>query len=250
MKKIFLAFFGLIASVSAWAQVTDSTSYNKTSTDTTTQTTMSPDSTKTSVGMTSTDTTATGSSTAVVTDEDLRKYAMAIDSVEYLKKDLLREISAMVKGNGKIKVARYNELNKASADSTKLDELKATPEERAFLKQVSEKKAAGVQHISDVVDSLANSYVGVEVYNRIKTQLDVDSGLKSRYEKILAEVKAESAKRRPEAAESKSTTGDKAGSGKTSGTGKTSTGKSPGAKTSGSSKTSTGSASGTTGTTK
>src|SRR5687768_9664773 len=75
------------------------------------------------------------------TDEDLKKYAVTMDSVDAMKQNLSDMVAEMVRTNTVMPVQRYNELFKIAADEAKLAEAKATPEEIAFLKQVEAKRA-------------------------------------------------------------------------------------------------------------
>lgn len=203
MKKMFLAAVAMLSSAAVFAQV-DSASNAATDT-TTSGSTISADST----GMT-TDSTATGGSmsdstnagseqssaatdTAGISEEDLRKYAVTMDSINDMKKTLLDSITQMVKGNASMKLSRYNELNKAMKDEAKLKELKATPEEVAFMKKVDDTKNEGAQEISDTFQSLAKDYIGVAKYNEIKQSLETDAELKARYEQIMSEVSGKEA---------------------------------------------------------
>jgi hypothetical protein len=198
MKKLFFAMFALMASVTVFAQV-DSTNMATDSTNLTTDTTSTSPADTTSQSMPS-DTTATGSSTdstsvgstgdATITDDDLRKYAEVMDSVETMKETLLSDISTKIKSNGKIKVSRYNQLSKAVDDEAKLKELKATPEEIAFVKEVGTMKTEGAAKISETVESLATDYVGTEKYNKIKSSLEIDTAMRTRYDKIVSEMES------------------------------------------------------------
>jgi hypothetical protein len=208
MKKILIAMCAFMASVTVFAQVdstsmrtdTTSTTVDTTATapaDTTSQSTISSDTTaagsttdSTSVG--ATDTTSVGSTGEVqITDEDLKKYAIVMDSVDAMKQALLTEISTKIKSNGKMKIARYNQLSKAVDDEAKLKELKATQEEIAFVKEVADLKKSGAQKISDNVESLATDFVGTDKYNKIKNSLDLDTTMRTRYEKIKSEMATE-----------------------------------------------------------
>jgi hypothetical protein len=87
-----------------------------------------------------------------VTDEELKKYAVTMDSVNDMKASLLEEISAMVKANSGLTNARYNELTKIMNDEAKLAAAKATPEEIAFMKSIAEKKSEGTAEITRLSD--------------------------------------------------------------------------------------------------
>ena len=126
-----------------------------------------------------------------ISDEDLKKYAVTMDSINGMKQTLLSEISNMVKSNESMTNARYNDLNKAGEDQAKLTELKATPEEIAFMKQVDEAKNSGAAKISETFQTLAKDYVGVETYNKVKNSLATDSALKERYTAILNKIETD-----------------------------------------------------------
>jgi hypothetical protein len=196
MKKFFFALLAFMASVAVYAQV-DSTNIAVDSTSTapsdTSSSTLPADTTAagstTDSTAASTDTTSVGSTDdANVTDDDLKKYAIVMDSVENMKQALLTKISTKIKSNGKMKISRYNQLSKAIDDEAKLKELKATQEEVAFVKEVGTLKTEGAAKISETVESLANDFVGAAKYNKIKGSLEVDTNLRTRYEKIVSEM--------------------------------------------------------------
>ncbi len=199
MKKIFFAMLTLMASVSVYAQV-DSTNMAVDSTSAMPDNSQGiPADSTSQPGDIQSDTTATGSTTespAVgssdeITDDDLRKYAEVMDSVEVMKQTLLSDISTKIKSNGKMKISRYNQLNKAVDDEAKLKELKATPEEIAFIKEVGTMKEEGAAKISETVEHLATDYVGTEKYNKIKGSLGLDTTLRTRYDKIVGEMESD-----------------------------------------------------------
>jgi len=128
---------------------------------------------------------------AGITDEELKKYAITMDSVNDMKQSLLNQITTMVKENEKMTAGRYNELSKIIEDETKLTEAKATPEEIAFIKEVSRVKDEGAQAISDTFQKLAQDFVGAKTYNEIKNSLPTDDELKKRYDQIFSEVQSE-----------------------------------------------------------
>ena len=206
MKKFLFAMLTLMASVSVFAQVdstnlaVDTTSTSSDTTmvtpgDSTMQSTMPSDTTasgsSTDSTSVSTDTTSVGSADDTITDEDLRKYAVVMDSVDAMKETLLSDISTKIKSNGKMKISRYNQLSKAVDDEAKLKELKATPEEIAFVKEVSTLKQDGAAKISETVESLANDIVGTTKYNKIKGSLEVDTTMRTRYDKIVSEMSSD-----------------------------------------------------------
>lgn len=131
--------------------------------------------------------------TTAISDEELKKYAVTMDSINNMKEELLEEITTMVKENEEMTNARYNELSKIIKDEAKLQAAKATPEEIAFIKDVQAKKKEGTAEISEVFQNMARDYIGVAEYNEIKNALASDSQLKDRYNTILKEVEGSSA---------------------------------------------------------
>lgn len=174
MKKIVLVLIGAMASASAFAQVESGSQPENTSPTESTETT-----------------SVDASDKAGISDENLRKYAVTMDSINGMKQTLLSEIGNMVKSNEGMTNARYNEVSKAMKNEAKLAELKATETEIDFINQVMEKKNDGAAKISETFQSMAKDYVGIAAYNDIKTSLETDSDLKARYDKILSEVAAE-----------------------------------------------------------
>jgi len=123
-----------------------------------------------------------------ITDEELKKYAVAMDSISDMKTALLTSLSDMVKSNEEMRNDRYNELSKIIDDEAKLAEAKATPEEIAFIKEVVTKKEEGTAAITQTFQRLAKEYIGATSYNKVKKALVSDADVKSRYQSFLDEV--------------------------------------------------------------
>ena len=126
-----------------------------------------------------------------ITDEELEKYAVTMDSVEDMKTSLLEDITEMVEGNEKMTNARYNDLSKIIDDEAALKEAKATPEEVAFIKDVIAKKEEGTKKIQETFQTMAKDYVGASSYNKIKDELKTNPDLKKRYETQLEKLGGE-----------------------------------------------------------
>ncbi len=126
-----------------------------------------------------------------VTDDELRKYAIAMDSIDNMSKSLIQTITEMVKENDHLTAARYNELSKIIKDESKLAEANATPEEIAAVQEIVKKKEEETVRINETFMTLAKEYIGAAVYNKVKKALAADAELKSKYEAILAELKKE-----------------------------------------------------------
>jgi hypothetical protein len=125
-----------------------------------------------------------------ITDDELEKYAVTMDSVNDMKASLLKDIETMVKSNEKMTNARYNELTKIVDDEAALAKAKATPEEIAFMKDVNAKKEEGTMKIQETFQSMAKDYVGASAYNKIKKALASDPELQKRYQSHLDKLGA------------------------------------------------------------
>lgn len=126
---------------------------------------------------------------AEVSDDELQRYAVMMDSIDEMRIDLLAEISEMVKNTDKITVARYNDLSKIANDAAKLEEAKATPDEVAFLQEIQALKESGTAEINTTFKSMAKDYVGASTYNKVKKAITEDGEVKSKYETMLNKLK-------------------------------------------------------------
>ncbi len=130
----------------------------------------------------------TAQSAQAIKDEDLRKYALTMDSVKVMQETLTKIIAENVQKNTVMTVARYNELFKLTGDQAKLTAANATPEEIAFLKDIEDLRELNISRINTTYQALAKEYVGLKTFNSIKKSLTADQALKTRYESISQEV--------------------------------------------------------------
>lgn len=126
-----------------------------------------------------------------VTEEELKKYAVVMDSIDNMKEELIDSISTMVKNNEKVTAARYNELSKIINDETKLAEAEAKPEEIEAIKGILKYKEEQTAKIQETFKSLATEYVGAAVYNKVKKALAENAETKAKYQELLAELNKE-----------------------------------------------------------
>jgi hypothetical protein len=137
---------------------------------------------------TKTTTTKSTAKPAAISDEDLKKYAMTMDSVKGMQETLQQIIAEQVQKNTVMKVERYNQLFKIAEDQAKLAEAQATPEEIAFLKELADLRTLNVARINSTYQALAKEYVGLKTFNAIKKSLDTDPNLKTRLEAVSKET--------------------------------------------------------------
>lgn len=123
-----------------------------------------------------------------ISDEDLRKYAETMDSVQVMQQTLMQIITDNVQKNEVMEVTRYNQLFKIADDQAKLTEAQAKPEEIQFIKDIAALREYNVKRINAAYQALAKEYVGLKAFNAIKKGLESDPQLKQRYEAIQKEV--------------------------------------------------------------
>lgn len=134
----------------------------------------------------------TSTSKATFTDEDLKKYAMTMDSVKGMQLTLNDIIAEMVQKNTVMSVQRYNELFKVAGDQAKLAEKQATPEEVKFLKEIADKRTEEMARVNATYQGLVKDFVGVKTFNAIKKSLETDEELKAKYDTMSKELESKS----------------------------------------------------------
>ena len=127
-----------------------------------------------------------------VSDEELKSYALVMDSIDVLKEEM------GVKYNDRIKSEelmdggrRFKEIDDANGDEAKLAAANVTAEELAAYQGI---KAYYDSLISDFKatypELIKSDLLGAATYNKVKKAL-ADAEVKARYEAILAERKKE-----------------------------------------------------------
>lgn len=123
-----------------------------------------------------------------VTDEELTKYATAMDSINEMSAGVKEMITELVKNNKAVTATRYNEISKIITDETKLTEAKATPEEITFVKDLAVKRDSATLKINQAVQTLAKDYVGAATFNKVRKALSTDAALKTKYDALMTEL--------------------------------------------------------------
>jgi hypothetical protein len=127
---------------------------------------------------------------AGISDDDLKKYALTMDSVKVMQETLQSIIAETVQTNKVMTVARYNQLFKVAGDEAKLNDANPTAEERAFLQEIADLRQYNIARINATYQALAKEYIGLKAFNAIKKSLETDDRLKQRYERINGEVQS------------------------------------------------------------
>jgi hypothetical protein len=121
------------------------------------------------------------SAQAQITDDQLKKYAIAMDSIETLKSQLTSTLTKVAKGNSKISAERYTTLVPIANDAAKLAEAKATPEEIAYMKQAVITRNEETIKFQKAFQSLVSEYVGDTAFGKIRSALKTDTVLQKKY---------------------------------------------------------------------
>ncbi|CAN0498550.1 unnamed protein product, partial [Phaeothamnion confervicola] len=120
-----------------------------------------------------------------VTNAELNRYAVMMDSLDVLKKQRSEISSKVSKGNTKITAARYQQLLPIIDDPKKLEAAKATAEEIAYVKKAIASLTEEGKKFQTAFSSLMSEYVGYETYNKVRKAISTDPNVKTRYEAEL-----------------------------------------------------------------
>lgn len=124
----------------------------------------------------------TGQKRDSVTNEELHKYAVMMDSLETLKKQRTEMSTRLAKGNSKITASRYSQLLPIIDDQKKLAETKATAVEIAYVKDALTKLNQEGQKFQTAFTSLLNEYVGYDTYNKVRRAISNNPKVKDRFD--------------------------------------------------------------------
>lgn len=116
-----------------------------------------------------------------VTNEELNRYAVMMDSLETLKKNRNEISIKLAKGNAKITPARYNQLLPIIDDQKKLTAAKATADEVSYVKNALNSLTQEGQKFQTAFTALMNEYVGYDTYNKVKKAIETNKRVKDRY---------------------------------------------------------------------
>ena len=124
-------------------------------------------------------------SNAQVTDAELRKYIVVMDSIETLKNHHTEKIDKLSTSNSKISPARFNALIPIINDQAKLTEANATPEEIASVKKAAVTRDAETLKFQQAFQSLILNYIGNDTFTKVRNALKSDARLKKKYDSLM-----------------------------------------------------------------
>lgn len=120
-----------------------------------------------------------------ISNDELKKYIITMDSLEVLKNQLTTTINNLSK-NSKISSDRFNKLMPVINDQTKLTELKATPDEIAETKKMISIRNEETMKFQKTYQTLISDFLGQDVFTKVRNGLKSDSGLKKKYDSLTA----------------------------------------------------------------
>ncbi|MDA0195293.1 MAG: hypothetical protein O2887_11330 [Bacteroidetes bacterium] len=129
-----------------------------------------------------------------ITDDDLRKYALLNEVIDLMKRDLSAEVNNMIKSQEGMTGQRYKELAQTKGDSDELAAIEAKDYEIQFLELIDGLKDERTEAIKVVIQELATKLVGNrgKTYKAIKSELEDNADLKSRYDGIVTALQSDS----------------------------------------------------------
>lgn len=125
-----------------------------------------------------------------IQEEDLRKYAVVMDSIDAMKSNIQKEYNTLIQSEDLMAGGRrFVEIQSAAGDSVKLEELDVTEEEMMVYNNIQAEYQDMTATFKENYTSLIKEELGGTLYNQITKALRSDAALKARYEEILTEVK-------------------------------------------------------------
>lgn len=120
---------------------------------------------------------------AEITDENLRRYALLMETVDAMKAEISASVNSMIKNQDGMTGSRFKELSKGEGDA-------ASEFEQKFMDTIEEMKKERIDAIKQVNQLLATKMLpeGGKAYKAIKAAISSDEEVKTRYEAILAKI--------------------------------------------------------------
>ena len=129
-----------------------------------------------------------------VTEEELEKYAMVMDSIDAMKNKIQEDYNELIQSEELMQGGRrFVEIQGAAKDSVKLNELSVTQEERMVYDNIQAKYEEMTAEFKNKYTALIKDELGGTLYNKITKALNSDPELKARYEEILSNMQEEGA---------------------------------------------------------
>ena len=117
-----------------------------------------------------------------VSNEDLYKYAVVMETKNMFQSELSSQITDYVEGQDPAIKNRYNALAGGEAP--------ANDAEKQFIDQVNSMKSDRTTEFGDAFKTMIKRVLGAETYGAVKKGIANDSGVKERYNAIVQAMEA------------------------------------------------------------
>ena len=117
-----------------------------------------------------------------VTDADLYKYAIVMETLDLFQSELSAQITEYVEQQDAAIKNRYNELAGGEAPANDV--------EKQFIDNVNKMKDERTEEFKGALNTLIKRVLGAQTYAAVKKGIASDSGIKSRYAAIVQTIKS------------------------------------------------------------
>ncbi|MGI8599311.1 MAG: hypothetical protein ACR2KB_08650, partial [Chitinophagaceae bacterium] len=127
-----------------------------------------------------------------VSDDELRQYAVVMDSIDAMKQNIQEEYNTLIQDEELMQGGRrFVEIQQVGDDSVRLSELNVTEMELETFNKIQEKYVEMTSEFKENYTNLIKEDLGAALYNKVSKAIKEDSEVKNKYDSILEEVKAE-----------------------------------------------------------
>jgi hypothetical protein len=127
-----------------------------------------------------------------ISDEEIRQYAIVMDSIDIMKAALQTEYNRIVKEDELMDGGRrYMEIEKVAGDPEKLAALNLTEEEKMAYDQIKARYNELVAGFKADYTTLIKEELGAAIYNKISKAIPKNPEVKAKYEEFLSQIQNE-----------------------------------------------------------
>lgn len=117
-----------------------------------------------------------------VTDADLYKYAVLMETLDLFKTELTGQVTTYVEQQDPAIKNRYNELAGGEAP--------ANDTEKQFIDNVNKMQSERTSEFNEAFKTMVKRVLGAQTYATVKKGIASDSGIKARYDAIVQTIKS------------------------------------------------------------
>lgn len=117
-----------------------------------------------------------------VTDADLYKYAVLMETLDLFKAELTGQVTEYVEQQDPAIKNRYNELAGG--------ETPANDTEKQFIDNVNKMQSERTNEFNEAFKTMVKRVLGAQTYAAVKKGITSDSGIKTRYDAIVQTIKS------------------------------------------------------------